>query len=56
MDEEIARTEEYMCANCMCEGKIPIHYRTKTDVLFDYGFTNTTMLGEVVDGPDGESA
>ena len=46
MDEEISRTEEYMCASCMCEGKIPIHYRTKTDVLLDYGFTNVTTLAK----------
>lgn len=46
MDEEIARTEEYMCASCMTDGKIPISYRTKTDVLLDYGFTNTTTLAK----------
>jgi Phage major capsid protein E len=46
MDDEIARTEEFMCASCMFDGKIPIHYRTKTDVLLDYGFTNTTTLAK----------
>ena len=46
MDDEISRTEEYMCANCMFSGKIPIHYRTKTDVLLDYGFTNVTTLAK----------
>jgi Phage major capsid protein E len=51
MDEEIARTEEYMCASCMCEGKIPIHYRTKTDVLLDYGFTNVTTLAKLWTDP-----
>ena len=51
MDEEISRTEEYMCASCMCEGKIPIHYRTKTDVLLDYGFTNVTTLAKLWTDP-----
>jgi hypothetical protein len=51
MDEEIARTEEYMCASCMCEGRIPISYRTKTDVLLDYGFTNTTTLAKLWTDP-----
>lgn len=46
MDDEIARTEEYMCASCMCEGKIPINYRNKTNVVIDYGFTNTTVLAK----------
>ena len=46
MDDEIARTEEYMCAGAMFEGKIPINYRNKTNVVIDYGFTNTTTLAQ----------
>ena len=46
MDDEIARTEEYMCAQCMFEGKIPINYRNKTNIVIDYGFTNTTTLAK----------
>lgn len=45
MDDEIARTEEWMCCQCMFQGKIPINYRNKTSVMIDYGFTNTTALG-----------
>jgi Phage major capsid protein E len=45
MDDEIARTEEYMCAGVMCDGKIIINYRNKTSVTVDYGFTNKTILG-----------
>lgn len=44
MDDEIARTEEYMCAACMFSGQIPISYRTKTNVVIDYGFTNSTTV------------
>lgn len=44
MDDEIARTEEYMCASCMFTGQIPISYRTKTNVVIDYGFTNSTTV------------
>jgi hypothetical protein len=45
MDDEIARTEEYMCAGVMCDGKVIINYRNKTSVTVDYGFTNKTILG-----------
>jgi hypothetical protein len=44
MDDEIARTEEWMCCQCMFTGTIPIKYRNKTAVTIDYGFTNTTAL------------
>jgi hypothetical protein len=46
MDDEISRTEEYMCCSCMFDGKIPINYRNKTSVVIDYGFTNTTVLAK----------
>jgi hypothetical protein len=46
MDDEISRTEEYMCCSCMFGGKIPINYRNKTSVQIDYGFTNSTALGK----------
>jgi Phage major capsid protein E len=46
MDDEIARTEEWMCCQCMFSGKIPINYRNKTNVVIDYGFTNTTVLAK----------
>ena len=51
MDDEIARTEEYMCASCMCEGKIPINYRNKTNVVIDYGFTNSTTVPKLWTDP-----
>jgi Phage major capsid protein E len=41
MDDEISRTEEWMAAQLLFTGQIPINYRTKTDVVIDYGFTNT---------------
>lgn len=44
MDDEIARTEEWMCCQCMFNGKIPINYRNKTSIVIDYGFTNITAL------------
>ncbi len=44
MDDEIARTEEWMCCQCMFTGQIPINYRNKTSVVIDYGFTNKTTL------------
>jgi len=44
MDDEIARTEEWMCCQCMFTGQIPIKYRNKTSVVIDYGFTNKTTL------------
>ncbi len=46
MDDEISRTEEWMCCQCMFAGKIPIRYRNKTAVTIDYGFTNTTVLAK----------
>jgi Phage major capsid protein E len=46
MDDEISRTEEYMCAGCMFGGKVNINYRNKTSVVLDYGFTNTTVLAK----------
>lgn len=46
MDDEISRTEEFMCANCMFAGKIPINYRNKTDVVIDYGFTNISVVSK----------
>jgi hypothetical protein len=51
MDDEIARTEEYMCAAAMCEGKIPINYRNKTSVEINYGFTNTVTLAKLWTDP-----
>jgi Phage major capsid protein E len=44
MDDEIGRTEEYMCSGVMCDGKVVINYRNKTNVQIDYGFTNKTIL------------
>jgi len=46
MDDEIARTEEYMCCKTMFTGKVPINYRNKTSIVIDYGFTNTTVLAK----------
>jgi hypothetical protein len=46
MDDEIARTEEWMCCKCMFAGQIPIKYRNKTAVVIDYGFTNITALAK----------
>jgi major capsid protein E len=46
MDEEIARTEEWMCCQCMFQGQIPINYRNKTNVVIDYGFANKTALAK----------
>ena len=46
MDDEIARTEEFMCAQCMFVGQIPINYRSKTNVVIDYQFTNSTNLAK----------
>lgn len=46
MDDEISRTEEFMCCGCMFDGKIPINYRNKTNVVIDYGFTNVTVLAK----------
>jgi Phage major capsid protein E len=46
MDDEIARTEEWMCCQCMFLGRIPIKYRNKTAINIDYGFTNTTVLAK----------
>jgi hypothetical protein len=45
MDDEIARTEEWMCCQCMFNGQIPINYRNQTSQIIDYGFTNVTALG-----------
>jgi hypothetical protein len=45
MDDEIGRTEEYMCGGVMCDGKVIINYRNKTNIQIDYGFTNKTVLG-----------
>jgi hypothetical protein len=44
MDDEISRTEEFMCCECMFKGKIPINYRNKTSIVIDYEFTNTEVL------------
>jgi hypothetical protein len=46
MDDEIARTEEWMCCKCMFNGVIPINYRNKTNITIDYGFTNIEVLGK----------
>jgi hypothetical protein len=46
MDDEIARTEEWMCCQCMFTGEIPISYRNKTQIKLDYGFTNLTALSK----------
>jgi hypothetical protein len=51
MDDEIARTEEYMCAATMFDGKININYRNKTNVVIDYGFSNTTVLAKMWTDP-----
>lgn len=46
LDDEISRTEEFMCCGCMFGGKIPINYRNKTSIEINYGFTNTTALAK----------
>jgi Phage major capsid protein E len=46
MDDEISRTEEYMCCQCILGGTIPINYRNKTSVQINYGFSNTTALAK----------
>jgi hypothetical protein len=46
MDDEIGRTEEFMCASVMTDGKVVINYRNKTNVTVDYGFTNKTVLAK----------
>ena len=51
MDDEISRTEEWMCCKCMFTGKIPINYRNKTSVVIDYGFTNITALAKAWTDP-----
>jgi hypothetical protein len=45
MDDEIARREEWMCCQCMFNGRIQIDYRTQTSQIIDYGFTNITAVG-----------
>ena len=44
MDDEIARTEEWMCCETMFNGRFDINYRNKTSVTIDYGFLNTTAV------------
>jgi Phage major capsid protein E len=44
MDDEIARTEEWMCAETMFNGLFTINYRNKTSVTIDYGFLNTVAV------------
>jgi hypothetical protein len=46
MEEEIGRTEEWMCCQCMFAGRIPINYRNKTNAVIDYGFVNETALSK----------
>jgi major capsid protein E len=46
MDDEIARTEEWMCAETMFNGRFDIDYRTGTSVTIDYGFLNTVAVPE----------
>src|SRR5271166_127184 len=45
MDDEISRTEEWMCAETMFNGLFTINYRNKTSVTVDYGFLNTFAVG-----------
>lgn len=44
MDEEIGRTEEWMCASIMFTGKFQYSVRTKTPISVDYNFTNITAV------------
>jgi Phage major capsid protein E len=44
MDDEIARTEEWMCAETMFNGSFDITYRTGQAVTIDYGFLNTMAV------------
>jgi Phage major capsid protein E len=44
MDDELARTEEWMCCETMFNGQFTINYRNKTSVTIDYGFLNTVAL------------
>lgn len=46
MDDEISRTEEFMCSSVMTDGKVVINYRNKTNITVDYGFTNKTVLAK----------
>lgn len=54
MEEEITRREEWMCANCMFTGRIPINYRNKTDIIIDYGFVNRLVLTKPWTDPTAE--
>lgn len=58
MDDEIARTEEWMCCETMFNGRFDINYRNKTSVTIDYGFLNTTAvpIPWTVQGPAGDPA
>ena len=51
MDDEISRTEEYLCCGCMFAGKLTLNYRNKTDQILDYGFTNKTALAKAWTDP-----
>jgi hypothetical protein len=44
MDEEIARTEEWMCCQVMFTGKFAYNVRNKTPITVDYNFTNITAV------------
>lgn len=51
MDDEIARTEEKMCCDCMFSGRVHINYRNKTDQVIDFGFTNVTAVSKAWTDP-----
>jgi hypothetical protein len=44
MDEEIGRTEEWMCSSIMFTGKFQYSVRTKNPISVDYNFTNITAV------------
>ena len=52
MDDEIARTEEWMCCEAMFNGFFDITYRTATPQRIDYGFTNITAVCFALDRSD----
>ncbi|HXB10672.1 MAG TPA: major capsid protein [Bacteroidia bacterium] len=51
MDDEITRSEEWMCCRTMFYGNFDINYRTRSSVRVDYGFTNLTAVGDRWDNP-----
>jgi hypothetical protein len=54
MDDEISRTEEWLCANMMFSGKVTWTVRTKTPQTIDFGFTNITAVDHPWDTADGD--